>query len=43
MNDAISLARDNLPVLVINLASNAINKFERKVSGKKNCQSRKRI
>ena len=33
-NLAISLARDNLPGLVSNLASNAINKFERKISGK---------
>ena len=31
---AIPLARDNLPALVINLGSNAINKFERKISGK---------
>ena len=31
---AIPLARDNLPELVSNLTSNAINKFERKVSGK---------
>ena len=28
------LARDNLPRLVSNLASNAINKFERKIGGK---------
>ena len=28
------LARDNLPGLVSNLASNAINKFEIKISGK---------
>ena len=27
-------ARDNLPGLVRNLTSNAINKFERKISGK---------
>ena len=33
-NIAIPLARDNLPGLVNNLASNAINKFERKISGK---------
>ena len=33
-NIAISLARDNLPGLVSNLTSNAINKFERKISGK---------
>ena len=31
---AILIARDNLPGLVSNLASNAINKFERKISGK---------
>ena len=30
----VSLARDNLPGLLSNLASNAINKFERKLSGK---------
>ena len=30
----IPLARDNLPGLVSNLTSNAINKFERKISGK---------
>ena len=28
------LARDNLPGLVNNLVSNAINQFERKISGK---------
>ena len=33
-NVAIPLARDNFPGLVSNLASNAINKFDRKVSGK---------
>ena len=33
-NIAISLARDNLPRLVSNLTSNAINKFKRKISGK---------
>ena len=33
-NIAILLARDNLPGLVNNLTSNAINKFERKISGK---------
>ena len=33
-NIAISLVRDNLPGLVNNLTSNAINKFERKISGK---------
>ena len=32
---AISLARDNLPGLVSSLTSNAINKFERKLSGKR--------
>ena len=31
---AIPLARDNLPGLGRNLASNAINKFERKIRGK---------
>ena len=38
-NIAIPLARNNLPGLVSNLTSNAINKFERKIS----CQSRKKI
>ena len=33
-NVAISLARDNLPGLVSNLTSSAINKFESKISGK---------
>ena len=33
-NIAIPLARDNLPRLVCNLPLNAINKFERKISGK---------
>ena len=33
-NITIPLARDNLPGLVSNLALNAINKFERKISGK---------
>ena len=33
-NIGIPLARDNLPGLVSNLTSNAINKFERKISGK---------
>ena len=33
-NVAIRFARDSLPGLVSNIASNAINKFERKVSGK---------
>ena len=34
-NIALSLARDSLPGLVSNLTSNAINKFERKTSGKR--------
>ena len=33
-NIALFLARDNLPGLVSNLTSNAINKFEGKISGK---------
>ena len=33
-NIAIPLTRDNLHRLVINLTTNAINKFERKISGK---------
>ena len=33
-NVAIPLARDNLPGLVNNLTSKAINKFDRKISGK---------
>ena len=33
-NVATPLARDNLPRLVTNLNSSAINKFDRKVSGK---------
>ena len=33
-NIVIPLARDSLPELVSNLTSNAINKFERKISGK---------
>ena len=33
-NTAIPLARDHLPELASNLISNAINKFERKTSGK---------
>ena len=33
-NVAVPLARDNLPGLVSNLASNAINKFERKINEK---------
>ena len=31
----IAIARDNLPGLVSNLTSNAMNKFERKLSGKR--------
>ena len=38
---AIYLARDNLSGLVSNLASNTINKFERKISGKGAVRSRK--
>ena len=34
INIAIPLARDNLPGLVSNSTSNAINKFERKINGK---------
>ena len=33
-NIAVSLARENLPGLVSNLTSSAINKFDRKISGK---------
>ena len=33
-NVVIPLARDNLPGFVSNLSSSAINKFERKISGK---------
>ena len=33
-NIALPLARDNLPGLVNNLASNVINKFESKIGGK---------
>ena len=42
-NVAIPSARDNLLGKVSNLTSNAINKFDRKMSRKRNCQSRKRI
>ena len=35
INVAILLARDNLPRLVSNLTSSAINKFDRKISGKR--------
>ena len=41
-NVAIYLARDNLPRLVSNLASNAINKFERKISVKEAVRAGKR-
>ena len=41
-NVAIYLARDNLPRLVSNLASNAINKFERKISVKESVRAGKR-
>ena len=41
-NVAISLDRDNLPELVSNLASNAINKFQRNKCNR-NCHSRKKI
>ena len=34
INVAMPLAKDNVPGLVINLASNAINKFKRKISEK---------
>ena len=40
---AISLARDNLAELVINLASNAIIKSERKMSGKECIRAGKRF
>ena len=35
------LARDNLPGLVINLGSNAVNNFERKISGKRSVRAGK--
>ena len=35
------MARDNLSGLVSNLASNAINKFERKISGKRDVRAGK--
>ena len=38
-----NLARDSLPGLVRNLASNAVNKFERKISEKRSYESRKKI
>ena len=40
---AIPLARDNLPALVINLISIAMNKFERKISGKGTVRAGKRF
>ena len=40
-NVTIPLTRDNLPGLVSNLASNAIDKFERKISGKEAVRARK--
>ena len=39
-NIAIPLAWDNLPGLVSNLTSNAINKFETKISGKRAVRAR---
>ena len=42
-NIAISLARDNLPGLISNLASNAINRFERKIRGKGAVRAGKRF
>ena len=42
-NIAIPLARDNLPGLVSNLASNAINKCERKITGKRVVRAGKKI
>ena len=42
-NIAIPLARENLPGLVGNLTSNAINKFERKISGKGAARTGKRF
>ena len=43
VNLAISLARDNLPGVVSNLASKTINRFERKISGKGVVRARKRV
>ena len=40
-NVVIPLARQNLPGLVSNLGSNAINKFERKISGKRVARAEK--
>ena len=42
-NVVIPLARDNLPGLVSNLKSNAINEFERKISGKGAVRAEKRF
>ena len=42
-NISISLARNYLPGLVSNLTSNAINKFEIKISGKGAARAGKRI
>ena len=41
--DKDSLDRDNLPGLVSNLDSNAVNKFQRKISGKGAVRARKRF
>ena len=40
-NIAVPLSRDNLPGLVHNLTSNALNKFERKMSGREAVRSGK--
>ena len=40
---AIPLARGNLPGLVSNLVSNAMNKFERKISGKRAVRAEERF
>ena len=42
-NIAIPLAIDNLPRLVTNLISSAINKFDRKISGKRTVRAGKRF
>ena len=42
-NVADPLARDNLPGLISNLTSNAINKFERKISGEGTVRAGKRF
>ena len=42
-NIDIPFARDNLPELISNLTSNAINKFERKISGKETVRAGKRF